>query len=76
MAQILVRGIKPEIVKRLKAQAKRHGRSLESEARTILESGTKYSMREARDVVEEWQKHWGNRTFSDSAELIREDRER
>jgi antitoxin FitA len=76
MAQILVRGIKPEIVKRLKAQAKRHGRSLESEARTILESGAKYSMREARDVVEKWQKHWGNQTFSDSAELIREDRER
>jgi plasmid stability protein len=76
MAQILVRNLDPKLVKRLKAQAKRHGRSLESEARTILESSAKYTAEEVHEMFDTWHKTWNGRIFSDSTELIREDRDR
>jgi plasmid stability protein len=41
MAQLIVRRLKDEVNERLKARAKRHGRSVEAEARAILEAATK-----------------------------------
>lgn len=76
MAQILVRGLENEIVARLKDRASSHGRSLESEARSILESATAFTAEEARQVVNDWQKRLADRKFSDSVELLREDRRR
>lgn len=43
MASIVVRGLDESVKKRLAAQAKRNGRSMEAEARRILEDGTKPS---------------------------------
>ncbi len=39
MAQLIVRKLDDDVKERLKARAKRHGRSLEAEARAILEGG-------------------------------------
>jgi len=36
MAQLLVRNLEPEVVRRLRARAARHGRSAEEEHREIL----------------------------------------
>ncbi len=36
MAQLIVRNLEPEVVKRLRARAARHGRSAEAEHREIL----------------------------------------
>lgn len=36
VSQVLIRGLDPELIGHLKAQAKRHGHSLEAELRTIL----------------------------------------
>jgi plasmid stability protein len=36
MSQVLIRGLDPELIAYLKAQAKQHGRSLEAELRNIL----------------------------------------
>jgi antitoxin FitA len=36
MAQLIVRNLEPEIVRRLRARAARHGRSAEAEHRDIL----------------------------------------
>lgn len=36
MSQLIVRNLDDEVVRRLKARAKRHGRSVEAEHRTIL----------------------------------------
>jgi hypothetical protein len=36
MAQVIIRNLDPETVRRLKARAKRSGRSLEAELRTIV----------------------------------------
>jgi antitoxin FitA len=41
MAQILVRRVDDDVKERLKARAKKHGRSLEAEARSILENAAK-----------------------------------
>jgi plasmid stability protein len=77
MAQVLVRQLNDEVVDRLKKRAKEHGRSLQSEVKTILE-----------DAVPDYERAWkridslrvrlkrSSRKFSDSAGLIRGDRDR
>lgn len=75
MPDILVRGLNPEALKRLKARAKRHGRSLQSEARIVLENAAGASIDEVMAAARAWRKKMGRR-FDDSAALIREDRDR
>jgi plasmid stability protein len=74
--QLLIRDMQVETVERLKARAKRHGRSLQGEVKAILEEAAGYSMQEAHAVSEAWAARLAAREFSGSAELIREDRER
>ena len=77
MAQVLVRQLDIKVVVRLKKRAKEHGRSLQSEMKTILEEAVP-------DYEAAWKRIEGirkrlrksGRTFSDSADLIREDRDR
>ena len=76
MAQILVRGLEQDVVDRLKDRASSHGRSLESEARLILESAACFTAVEARRVVNDWQRRLAGGNFGDSADLVREDRRR
>ncbi|TAN46008.1 MAG: hypothetical protein EPN22_00645 [Nitrospirae bacterium] len=79
MAQLLVRGLETETVERLKQRASRHHRSLQGEAKLILEQAAqKISIEESRTIAERIRKKLAatGKTFSDSAELIREDRER
>lgn len=77
MAQLLVRDIEPETIERLKARAKQHKRSLQGEAKSILEEAAqKMTMGEALVRARHWRKKFAGKKFSDSAELVREDRER
>jgi len=76
MANILVRGLDQSVVERLKNRAKREGRSLQAEVKTILEQAAKVDMDTAREMLEEFRRRFKGRKFSDSVELIREDRER
>jgi plasmid stability protein len=77
MAQVLVRDLDETTVERLKERARRHGRSLQREAKAILEEAAHApTMEEARAAAERVRQRFAGRTFSDSAELIREDRER
>ena len=77
MAQVLVRQLDDKVVDRLKKRAKEHGRSLQSEVKTILEEAVP-------DYEAAWKRIEGfrqrlkksGRRFSDSAALIREDRDR
>jgi hypothetical protein len=82
MAQLLVRNIDDHVVERLKATAAKHHRSLEAEVRCVLQEHTQHSQTSdnylerlatlrAAILTEN-----GGKPFSDSAELIREDRER
>jgi hypothetical protein len=73
---ILVRGVDPRTVLRLKERARVNGRSLQQEIKEILEraAGT-LTMREARRLSEQWRHRLSRRSFSDSARLIRKDRD-
>ncbi len=79
MAQILVRDLDNAVVERLKARAKANHRSLQGEVKAILEREVPSHMTpdEMVQTIESWQERWRRlgRTFSDSAELIREDRD-
>jgi antitoxin FitA len=73
---ILVQGLDPRTVERLKGRARVNGRSLQQEIKEILEraAGT-LTMREARRLSEQWRHRLRRRSFTDSARLIREDRD-
>jgi plasmid stability protein len=76
MAQIIVRNHNDAVVDRLKARARENDRSLEAEVRHILEQSAKVDIAQARQIVLDIRERLKGRTFSDSLELIREDRER
>lgn len=79
MAQILVRDLDEETVERLKKRARDDGRSLQSEVKHILSQAAQepiVDMERARKMLEEFRKRFKGRKFSDSVELIREDRNR
>jgi plasmid stability protein len=76
MSQILARDLDPAVLERLKQRARRHGRSLQREAQAILEAASAFSMEEARDVAAEWRHRLSGAMATDSADLLREDRQR
>jgi plasmid stability protein len=79
MAQILVRGLDEALVARLKDRAKQNHRSLQGEVKAILEREAAMATKEeVRAIGEKWQRYWKaqGKTFSDSTDLIREDRDR
>ena len=77
MAQLLVRDLDPRVLTRLKEQARQNHRSLQGEVKAILEQAAATATRdEALALVDKWQRKWGERVFSDSTPLIREDRDR
>jgi plasmid stability protein len=73
---LLLRDLDPELMQRLKEQAKRSGRSVQAEIKTILANNIGLPWDQAVREMEEFRKRFAGRTFSDSSELIREDRER
>jgi len=78
MAQILVRDLDDALVARLKERARDNHRSLQGEVKAILEEAAAQATNaEVEAILDRWQSHWRQKgkTFSDSAELIREDRE-
>lgn len=77
MAQVLIRNLDDKVVRRLKKRAGEHKRSLQGEVKVILEeAANKMTMSEFRAATDRWQRQFKGKRFSDSAGLIREDRER
>ncbi|HUT01567.1 MAG TPA: hypothetical protein VM031_03870 [Phycisphaerae bacterium] len=76
MPDILVRGLTPEALKRLKARAKRHGRSLQNEAKRLLEQAAGADTKEIASMLDRWKERLAGRKLSRSVDLIREDRDR
>jgi antitoxin FitA len=76
VGQLLVRNVDDDLILRLKERAAAHGRSAEAEHRWILEqalcaTGESFAERAAR-----WQRLTAGRKATDSAEIIRADRDR
>ena len=76
MAQVLVRDLKTDVVSRLKARAKRHGRSLQTELKEILQTASRHSAVDARALADRIRRQLGGRAHTDSVELLVEDRAR
>jgi plasmid stability protein len=76
MPDILIRGLSQRLVQRLKARAKRNGRSLQGEAKRLLESASGAETEETAKILERWKVRFAGRKFSSSADMIRQDRNR
>ena len=76
MAQVLIRNLDDEVVRRLKERAAAKGHSLEQELRTILAGAARLNEEEFLRRAEELRAQQGDRSQTDSAVLIREDRDR
>lgn len=75
MASLLVRNLDEKIIRRLKENARRNGRSLQGEAKEILTNGAKLTAVETLEMLQEWKKRFKGRKFSDSTAMIRKDRD-
>ena len=75
MPDILIRGVDPIVVKRLKERAARLGTSLQHEAKEALESTVKYTTEEFLEVAAAERASTAGTWHSDSTQLIRETRD-
>jgi plasmid stability protein len=78
MANVLIRGISNEVLDRIKATAKRHNRSLQRELREAIENMANGSNLDVCQIAKELREKLRKKRvrFTDSAELLREDRAR
>ena len=77
MAQILIRDLDDEVVATLKARAKSNHRSLQGEVKALLEEKVRArGVVAIREELRRFRAGFGKKKFSDSAKLIRADRER
>jgi plasmid stability protein len=76
MSSILVRGLDQKTIERLKERARLNGRSLQQEVKALPEFAAEtLTMRGTRRLSEQRRRRLGGRSFSESARLIREDRD-
>ncbi len=76
MPDILVRGLDEETLRRLKERARRHGRSLQGEAKLLLEQAAGTDPEELAAMLQGWKERFAGRQMADSAAIISEDRDR
>ena len=76
MAQILVRKLPEGIVERLKARAKRHGRSLEAEVGDVLQQAVTKEKAEFLETADAMRARLAGSHHTGILELLREDRDR
>lgn len=78
MADVLLRNLDPGLLARLRTAARAHHRSLQAEIHDRLEEADRMSLAQTRRISRQWLRRLGQggRIFSDSTELIREDRDR
>lgn len=76
MPQVLIRELDERVVERLKQRARQHGRSLEAELRTILQTSAAVVQPDPHILLKQVRALFATRTFEDSTDLIRADRER
>ena len=75
MAELVLHDVDPNLVQRLSDLASRSGRTVEQEAKLRLEESIGLARKRAAEAARRIRESHG-RTFSDSADLIREDRDR
>jgi plasmid stability protein len=76
MAQLTVRNLDPELVRRLKIRAAVHKRSAEAEHRAILETALRPSTGSFWEQAASMRRATRGRAATDSSGLVRHDRDR
>jgi plasmid stability protein len=76
MPDVLVRNVDAEVLTKLKERAKENGRSLQNELVQIFQTLAESSGLSDEETARKIKKSLRGRKFSDSAELLREDRNR
>jgi plasmid stability protein len=78
MAQLLIEDVAEATVAKLKERASHHGRSLQQELKFILEEAARQNSAESWEAIHQFRRRLqeSERVFSDSTDLLREDRER
>ena len=76
MPNILIRDVSQKTIDQLKARAKQHNRSLQGEVKHLVEETVKTTGEDALLRARKIRASFGKKTFSDSAVLLRKDRER
>lgn len=75
MANVLIRNLDNDVLKQLKAAAKAHGRSLQAEIHEVLRTAGARRVAETRRLSAQWLRRLRGSRQTDSAALIREDRD-
>ena len=75
MANVLIRDLDDDVINDLKAAAKANGRSLQAEIHAILRRANTRNLADTRRLSAQWLKRLRRADHSDSAALIREDRD-
>ena len=77
MGDVLIRDLDDRVIEKLKSRARYHHRSLQAEAKEILERvASEPSVDDARRAAMKIRRKLAGRRHSDSAELLSEDRRR
>ena len=76
MPNLLIRNISQKAINQLKARAKQHNRSLQDEVKHLVADTVKTTGKTALLRARKFRASFGSKTFSDSADLLREDRGR
>lgn len=76
MAQILVRDLDAGVVDRLKRRAAHHRRSLQAEAKLILEQAARLDAAAARELAQDIRSRLAGRGGEESTEIVRQSRDR
>ena len=76
MPNLLIRDVSQKTVDKLKEKARQHNRSLQGEVKHLIEESAKTTMQDAADRARKIRASFRGKTFSDSVELLREDRRR
>lgn len=75
MPDVLVRNLDEDVLNDLKAAAKAHGRSLQAEIHDVLRNASVRRLAETRRISARWLNRLRGSIQTDSATLIREDRD-
>ncbi len=76
MPDVLIRGLSKKTLDRLKARARTNNRSLQAELKSLLHRAAGEGSRGVPPEILRIRELFEGQTFPDSAEMIREDRDR
>lgn len=75
MPNVLVRDLDEDVLKQIKAAAKANGRSLQAEIHDVLRRASTRNLAATRRLSSKWLKRLEGASHSDSAAVIRKDRD-